>query len=142
MPNPASQGSVGVPNEYSAYYAKVNFTTGTSAHTTEFYATQGTQGSDARMRTVALMDDDDVWVGGGMSPGSQSNTFFGQHVSDTLRVPSSFDLAVMLMETVPPTDWIIAPMTIIQRRPITTRTVLVMNATQTMMTMASRTLRT
>ena len=84
MPNPASQGSVGVPNEYSAYYAKVNFTTGTSAHTTEFYATQGTQGSDARMRTVALMDDDDVWVGGGMSPGSQSNTFFGQHVSGYL----------------------------------------------------------
>ena len=85
MQNPVSQAPVGVSNEYSAFYAKVNFTNGASAHTTEFYASQGTQGSDARMRAIALMGNDDVWVGGGMSPGSQSNTFFGQHVPGYLK---------------------------------------------------------
>ena len=98
MQHPILNATMGVENERSAYVAIVNMSGGSTSHLVDLYASFGSSNSDARANTVSVTTSDEVWIGGRLSPGAQSNTFFGQEAKGfdkggyILRIGSDLDI--------------------------------------------------
>jgi len=74
-------GSFGVLDKKSAILAIINFSGGATTQIDEFYASTGSNNGDARLNAVGLHTDTDIWLGGRLAPGPQTNTFFGKYAS-------------------------------------------------------------
>ena len=87
----------GVQDKNSAILAVVDNSGGGASSIVDFYASSGSSNGDARTNTVSLSSSDDIWVGGRLAPGAQTNMFFGQHAEGfdragfLLRVGSDID---------------------------------------------------
>ena len=78
MQYPQSGQYIGLNNERSAFYGIVNLSGGNTSHLIGAYASSGSSNSDGRANAVTVSSTDDVWIGGRLAPGPQSNAFFGQ----------------------------------------------------------------
>jgi hypothetical protein len=76
-----SNTTYGILNERSAYLAIINFSGGNTTQIVDFYASTGSNNGDGRTNAVAVLQSDDVWLGGRIVPGSQTNSYFGEHTS-------------------------------------------------------------
>ena len=76
--HPTLNTTLGVLNKRSAYVGIVNLSGGNTSHLSDIYASTGSNNGDGRSNAVAVLNSDDFWIGGRLSPGASTNTFFGQ----------------------------------------------------------------
>jgi len=87
----------GVQDKNSAILAIVDNSGGVASSIVDFYASFGSSNGDARSNSVSLSSSDDIWLGGRLAPGAQTNLFFGQYAEGfdragfLLRVGSDID---------------------------------------------------
>ena len=79
--HPSTNSTLGILNERSAYLGIVNLSGGNTSHLVDMYASTGSNNGDGRTNAIGVMNSDDVWFGGRLSPGIQSNSFFGQQAT-------------------------------------------------------------
>ena len=97
MQHPQGNGSVGVNGVNSAFYGVVNYSSYLNSKLVDAYSSTGSSNSDARTNAVAILNSEDVWIGGRLTPSSVSNSFFGESASGynnaayILRVGSDVD---------------------------------------------------
>jgi hypothetical protein len=84
--HPNSNATLGITDKRSAYVAIINISGGNSSTIHDMYATTGSNNGDARTNSVSVLNSQDIWIGGRMTPGRLSNTFFGEHTSGYSKV--------------------------------------------------------